>query len=344
MYKRDLKAEDIALQAGVSPATVSRVLNGVNNVSEKTKSKVLEAMRYLGHGTPTENLVGLILPDASNPFFSDLAFHFEKEFSAKGWHLLVSSSEGKLAREVELYNRFKGLGVKGLLYISSGAQDFIAPDEIISDNKTAVLVFDRKLNNIGLDYVAVNSKEGTLAAVDYLVTYGHERIGYLKGLNGTQSAQERYFSFTSAMQKNELEVNPNFVFDGDFQLDSGRTCADMLVEMKRRQEDLPTAIICGNDLMAIGLMQRLQEVGWKIPKQLSVIGFDDISWSQWTTPSLTTLSQPKKTLVNKAIQILINRVKAIEEDVRIKAKSVEISPTLIPRKSVTQPFHLLPEL
>lgn len=81
----------------------------------------------------------------------------------------MSISEGKLAKELELYNRFKGLGVNALIYIS-GAQDFIAPDEIISDNKTAVLVFDRKLNNIGLDYVAVNSKEGTLAAVDYLVT------------------------------------------------------------------------------------------------------------------------------------------------------------------------------
>jgi LacI family transcriptional regulator len=91
-------------------------------------------------------------------------------------------------------------------------------------------------------------------------------------------------------------------------------------------------------------MPRVQEVDWQIPKHLSIIGFDDIIWSNWTTPSLTTIAQPKKTLVNKAVQILLRRVKAIEEDVRIKAESIEIAPTLIPRKSVTQPFQPVNEL
>ncbi len=179
---------------------------------------------------------------------------------------------------------------------------------------------------------------GTLCAVDYLVAHRHAKIGYLRGHDGAESARERYDSFREAMARNRLESQQEWVFQGDFTCASGRSCAERLIAMA--PENRPTAILAANDLMAIGLMQRLQENGWSLPRQLSVIGFDDVDWAQWTFPALTTIAQPVHKLVRAAVRLLTNRSRAINGDdaARPAPETVVIEPTLVPRASVTEPF------
>lgn len=331
---RKPKIQDLADRARVSPATVSRVINGRPHVSREKQERVVQAMKAMGF--PQEKaLIALIVPDSSNPFFSDLAFAFEHVLEEYDAHLLVSSSEGRLDRELELVHRFRELKVRGLIYTStgSGAGPIL---EMIAEG-FPVVVFDRRILSGNLDTVTVNSRHGTQCAVDYLFASGHRKIGYIKGLEGTETANERYESYCEAMSQNRLDPG-RWIFEGDYTLASGRSCAERLIEMD--QLSRPTAILAANDLMAIGLMQRLQQEGWSLPRNLSVIGFDDIQWSQWVHPALTTIAQPISKLVREAASKLMKRAQEFDTGAhpRRRPETIEISPKLIPRESVAEPF------
>jgi DNA-binding LacI/PurR family transcriptional regulator len=308
-------------------------MNNKSNVSTPTRDRVLSAMKQLGVGTPTPPLIGLIVPDSSNPYFSSICFKFEKYFEELGAHVLISSSEGRPDRELELVERFLSLQIKGLLYVPTHRSS-AAFLRLVADGTLPVLVFDRKVQAGNFDFVAVNSRHGTLCAVDYLIAHGHRRIAYLKGLESTESARERFESFTDAMAQNRLDLVPEWQFDGDYTLSAGRACAERLLVMSKGER--PTAILAANDLMAIGLMQRLQQEGWDIPSQLSVIGFDNIEWSEWVFPSLTTIAQPIPHLVREAARLLMQRVD--ETGPRLEPRSIQIEPKLIPRASVAEPW------
>lgn len=324
------KYVEIANEAGVSPASVTRFFDSRYSVRKDTEEKIVGAIKRLKANIPFENFIGLIIPDADNPYFTSIAFEFEDEMEKKGWHLLISSSERKLDREMDLIERYKVLGIKGLIYIHSGSQSEELLASLIADSyDLPVLSFDREIVGRKFDYVATDCRKGTLQAVDYLVTRGHKRIAYLKGLEGTSSAYFRFKSFEDAMDKNKLVVDhEHLVFDGDYQLAAGVQCADRLIELS--EEMRPSAIICANDLMAIGLMQHVQRAGWKLPQDLSVIGFDNIKMSQWVYPTLTTIAQPIKTLVHIATEMVLKRI----ENKDIEQQSAEVAPALIPRESV----------
>ena len=329
----------VALQAGVSIATVSRVLNNKENVSEDTRKKVIEAMRNIGYLRPQKDVIGLIVPDASNPFFAQLGFAFEQalENNKPRKHLLISSSDGRTDRELEIVEQFKQFGIEGLIYISSGKSSETLLTLLV-DRQIPTVVFDRRILTGSLDFVTVNSKQGTLTAVDYLVVHGHERIAYLCGLEGTETAKERYESFREAMGRNNIEIIEDWIFSGDYTPLSGRKCAERLIQIPESYR--PTALLAANDLMAIGVMQRLQQEGWGLPKMLSVIGFDNIEWSEWCYPSLTTIAQPTAKLVLKTLELLMWRIKERNErkEVRSSPRHFEIEPVLIQRGSVTVPY------
>src|SRR4029077_5623510 len=148
------RLDDIAAAAHVSLATVSRVLNNKGNVSVKTRTQVLKAMRDIGYRVRTTNVIGLILPDCLNPFFSQLGFLFEQALEAQDWHVLISSSEGRPDRELQLIERFKGFGVRGLIYIASG-QISNTLYSLIADGELPVVVLDRQVAPMNFDFVAV---------------------------------------------------------------------------------------------------------------------------------------------------------------------------------------------
>jgi DNA-binding LacI/PurR family transcriptional regulator len=331
------KYKQIAEVAGVSAASVTRFFDKNLSVRPDTEKKILKALIDLRVNMPVDRVVGLIIPDAHNPYFTSIAFEFEKEFEKQGWHLLISNSDGKLRRDLQIIERYKGLGISGLIYINAGNQnDELYSTLIANHHNLPVLSFDRPLESRTFDYVVIDSRKGTLQSVDYLFTKGHQKIAYLKGIKGTLPAKLRYEAFEEAMAANRLKIDEKFIFEGDFQFGSGVECADRLIEMKN--DERPTAIICANDLMAIGLMQRLQKAGWRLPEQLSVIGFDDIPMSKWVFPALTTIAQPIRILVSKASSMLLKRIEAERTNVEIAQQKEIVTPMLVPRESVTEPY------
>lgn len=331
------KYKQIAEVAGVSAASVTRFFDKKSKLRPETEKKIAKAVKDLRANMPVDKVVGLIIPDANNPYFTSIAFEFEKEFERQGWHLLISNSEGELSRDLKIIDRYKSLGISGLIYINGGDQnDKLYSSLILDHHNLPVLSFDRPLESRTFDYVVIDSKKGTLQSIDYLFTKGHQRIAYLKGLKGTLTAKQRYEAYMEAMAANRIKVDEKLIFEGDYQFGSGVECADRLIEMK--QEERPTAIICANDLMAIGLMQRLQKAGWKLPEQLSVIGFDDIPMSKWVSPALTTIAQPIRILVSKASAMLLKRIDAERTGVDIVQQTETVTPMLIPRESVAEPY------
>ncbi|HTZ87847.1 MAG TPA: LacI family DNA-binding transcriptional regulator [Solirubrobacteraceae bacterium] len=328
--------DEIAKRANVSPSTVSRVINNRVNVSIKTRERVLTAMRELDVGLASKGLVALIIPDGTNPFFTSLGFVFQEIFDKVGLQVVTASSEGRADRELALVNKFKGLGLRGLIYISAGQPSPTILQAVASDN-VPVVVFDRHVEGVNLDYVAVNNKSGIQGAVDYLVSLGHSRIGHLKGLAGARNAADRVASFEEALATNQLDVNPDWLWEGNYRFGSGRECAERLLAFDPQER--PSAVFCANDAMAIGLIQRLKQEGWVIPRDLSVIGFDGIDAGDWIYPRLTTIEQPVHSLAWEATQCLMERIRGLELDPRYTAtpKFREIQPLLIPRESVGPP-------
>ena len=329
------RLEVIAQKAGVSLATVSRVLNNQPNVSEKTRERVLATLRELSPPRRQTLLIGLILPDTANQFFTEMAFELDRECERRGASLVIASSDGRADRELNLLDRFISLGVDGLLFISSGTgQSEVLLRTIASDDMPPIIAFDRGLG--GLDRVTVDSRRGTEQAVDHLVAYGHTKIGYLKGQSNTETAIERFESFQIAMTKNQLVIIDDWVFEGDYRPESGRHCAEALLALDWTQR--PTAFLAANDLMAIALMQRLQEAGWKLPQDLSIIGFDDIPAASWVHPRLTTIAQPIARLVREAMNLLTQRIAQVTQGYSVNdPRVVIIEPELTPRSSVDSP-------
>jgi LacI family transcriptional regulator len=326
----------IADIVGVSPTTVHRALTGKPHVAEMTRDSVRHVALELGYKPRAGRLIGLIVPDSSNPFFSALGYGFEIEFARRGAHLMVSSSEGIAGREYELVQRFISIGATGLIYIStSSGKDSVL--RLVEKQKLPAVVFDRRVKEWSdLDVVTVNNAKGIDLAVAHLANCDHTRIGFIRGLSGTATAAERQEAFEKAILRRSLPSNPSWLFPGDYQFTAGAACAEALIASK--PEDRPTAIIAANDLMAIGLMSRLQKAGWKLPDELSVIGFDGIPWCEWTHPALTTVAQPIEQLVETAAQVLCAAIDRAESGGVHTAIPHELDPKLEVRDSVGRPF------
>lgn len=331
------KYKRIAEVAGVSAASVTRFFDKKSKIRPETERKITKAIKDLRVNMPVDKVVGIIIPDAHNPYFTSIAFEFEVELEKQGWHLLISNSDGNLIKDLKIIERYKGLGISGLIYINSGSETEELYSSLIAEqHDLPVLSFDRPLKSRSFDYVIIDSKKGTLQSIDYLFTKGHHKIAYLKGLRGTLTAKQRYEAYEEAMAANRIKIEEKFIFEGDYKFGSGVECADRLIEMD--VDERPTAIICANDLMAIGLMQRLQKAGWKLPEQLSVIGFDDIPMSKWVYPALTTIAQPIRILVSKASSMLLKRIEGQRNKIEIAQQKETVTPMLVPRESVAEPY------
>lgn len=344
MAPKGVRQKDVAVEAGVSTATVSRFFNDPSKLSATKRVLVADTLRRMGAGVPASQVIGLIVPDASNPFFSQLISFFERELARHGVHLVPASSDGRLDREVDLIDRFRSMGVSGLFYTPTRAGGE-AVLQLIASGDIPVLAFDRQVAAGNLDCVTTDSRKAMQMLVDYLIIQGHERFGYIKGVEGTTTASERAESFARAMSTNGLTVEDRLVFQGDYRFSGGRDAAEQFLVMSEHER--PTAVIAANDLMAIGFMQRVQQAGLSVPHQISVAGFDGIDYASWYSPSLTTIVQPVRRLVHEATNLLLARIEATEKGDSPPQQAIAVRPQLVIRDSVgvaPTPERLRPQL
>ncbi len=330
---------DVAKIAGVSPSTISRVMNTPEIVAENTRQKVINAVKELAYipnmmaaSMPRRrtNSIGLIIPDITNIFFSNLVRGVQDVCENYGYSVLVVNSDDIQEKEGRYLKLLYSRRVDGVILTVAGYREEEFPEEELSLlKKMNIVLIDREINGMIAPIVKVNNFAGAYSAVKYLITMGHRKIMYLAGIEGTRTNHEREKGYLAALK--EAHINWKKELAVDFRLDTAYQKIMHSWPQLKNSDELPTAIFAANDLMAIGALKAFVRLKVQVPKEVSIIGFDNIPFSDCTCPPLTTIAQPTYQMGQKAVETLIKLI----DKKKIK-KSVELETELIERDSVSR--------
>lgn len=252
-------------------------------------------------------IVGMVIPDGTNQFFSSLAQLMQRHLQTRNKALIVTDSDGSVARERSYLSAFQDMDVAGVIFVSVG--DNPGAYKLLREWQPPLLVLDREVPLLELeeaDFVLTDSTHGVWQAVEYLQSLGHERIGFVSGAESTEPGRARHDAFRDACDQKGIPIDDALVLDGDFLFGSGREAADRYAEMNA--VDRPTAVLAANDLMAVGLLQGFHETGLHVPGDVAIVGFDDIPLASWVYPRLTTVRQDALEMVRVGAQFLDDRI------------------------------------
>ena len=335
------KAPDIrtvAALAKVSIATVSRTINGSPAVSERLTKRVWQAIEQLNYFPNTHarslvsgrsRILGIIVENITNPFFPELIQSFEEIAVAHGYEILVSSSNSVPAILSTCVRRMLERNVEGVAVPTFGEEEPVLDQLAHHDIPMALAEFkldDPKTSTILLDYTT-----GMHAAVKHLADLGHSKIGFLAGPHKLHSAITRENDFRTAMEGANLPVEKAWVIECDHTLRGGVAGFERLQALGAR----PTAVLCSNDLTAIGVLRAAYMGGLRVPQDLSVVGLDDIDFAEFTLPPLTTIRLSRTELAWAAFDAL--RVQAEESENTKKVREFLVSTSLVVRGSTAAP-------
>lgn len=322
----------VAALAGVSTATVSRVLNDHPYITEETRSQVLRAMEQLGY-RPSRvarrlrlkrtQILGLILSDIANPFFTSVIRGIEDVAYDNGYSLLLCNSDERGDKERLYVEVLEAEQVAGV--IMSPVDEDSRSCALLLENGVPVVAIDRRLRQFDLDTVLVNNVKGVNDAISYLIGLGHNRIGFIGGPTTVTTGRERQNGYEQALRERGLEMDASLLKVGNFKQESGYRAARELLD----SQDPPTAIFSANNLMTLGALNAINEKGLKIPADVSLIGFDDMPWSLSLNPPLTSVAQPTYDFGSAAAELLLQRIADKNRDVT----KVKLDPELIIRES-----------
>jgi DNA-binding LacI/PurR family transcriptional regulator len=297
--------EQVARLAGVSTATVSRVLNGTAAVAGPTELRVREAISLLAfRPTPqARNLrmgrtgnIALIVPSITNPFFPELMAHVNSEVRARDYSLLLFDAPQPEEEGVRVARSRLADGII-LVGSPSAAAAAWSPPELAD---VPVVAFDRRPSALSAPVVQVDNYQGAREVVRHLAGRGHRRIGFIGGPRGVSVSADRARGYRAGLREAALDADPGIVTAGEFDEDSGYAGALRLL----RGPGAFTALFAANDLMAIGAMSALRDEGVAVPGQVAVAGFDGIHLGRYVAPSLTTYAQPTAELARRAVELL----------------------------------------
>lgn len=326
-YRNRPTLRDIANKAGVSAATVSYVLNNTGSVGKEVRKIVRKTTKEMGYRvnhvakatrTGQTQSFGLILPDLNNPFFPQLAQAVQGAARRAGYAVFLIDSEGSAAVEHEAAEDFISRGVDGIVWCPATEHDTLS--EFRSD--LPIVVIDRPMPNY--DTVSSDYSSGGAQLAEQVLSLGHQRVGMIVGPQSLSSAKQRRDGFVNRFDPSgevawEVE-NPFSINLSD--------------QTRQRLANLDvSAIICGNDFIAIGALRALHELGCSVPGDVSVLGFDDIPWASYSVPGLATVRQPLTAIGKEASALLIRRIKGDDAP----QVNVALGMELVPRGSLAQP-------
>lgn len=297
----------VARRAGVSSATVSRVINGSPAVKKETADhvrKVIEEMKFIPNPSATtlkynrSNTYGLIVPDLNNPFFPEFLLNLEEALVENDQEILVASTQSREAQLNRSVRRMLLRRVDGVVMMASELDT--RSIESILEHKIPIVTIDRRKADFGCGDVAIDFDSGMRAAVLHLKDLGHRRLGFIGGTDGLRTSQIRHRAFQRALQETGLPLNEQFVRAGNYRVDGG----DAAMRSLLGRADRPTAVLTVNDLTAFGALRALHAFGLQVPTQMSVVGFDGIQLSDAVHPALTTVVVPLKEMARKCLDVL----------------------------------------
>ena len=301
---------DVARAAGVSVATVSRTINNIPSVNADMAARVREAIRELNYYPNNQaralvsgksRLFGLLVSDITNPFFPELIKRFEAAAVKHGYELLIGSTN----YDSELQHCLRRMierNVDGVAIMTFGVEDPVL--EELSDRNIPMVFVDVAQEEFRQDALMVDYLHGMQQGVEHLVALGHEDIGFISGPLSQHSASQRRAAFLEAMEACGCDPQERFLIEGDHQLEGGMFGMTQLLN----RPDRPTAVLCSNDLTAIGALRTLHKRGLRVPEDMSVVGFDDIHLAAFINPPLTTVKMSQTEIANGAIRILLDRI------------------------------------
>lgn len=338
---RAIKIADVAARAGVSPATVSRVLNGSPRVHPALRARVEHVIATLGYRPDRvaralrrggSLRLGLMLPDVHNPFFTDIVRGVEQAAHERGYLIMLCDADEDPQRERqygELLQAERVAGVVAAPRDASGAS--LRP---LLEGHTPLVLVDRCPDGVEVDAVTVDNRAGARAAVEHLLSLGLRRIAIITGPLDLSVARERLEGYREALASASVPLDPRWVRIGDFKQSSGYTETIRLLTESTGIE----ALFVSNNLMTLGALRALRELGRRVPDQISIVSFDDMPWAESLNPPLTAVAQPAFEMGLQATRLLLDRIEHRGGGGPIRRL---LQPTLVVRASTAAPASSL---
>ncbi|ATZ11495.1 HTH-type transcriptional repressor PurR [Erwinia amylovora] len=327
--------KDVAKRAGVSTTTVSHVINKTRFVAEETREAVWVAIKEL-HYSPSAvarslkvnhtKTIGLLATSSEAPYFAEIIEAVERRCFAQGYTLILGNAHNNIQKQQAYLSMMAQKRVDGLLVMCSEYPDALIA--MLEDNRNIpMVVMDwGKSRGDFTDTVLDNAFDGGYLAGRYLIERGHRDIGAIPGQLERNTGGGRHAGFVKALSEAGITLRDEWLVQGDFEPESGYLAMQQILSQKQR----PTAVFCGGDIMAMGAICAADEMGLRVPQDISVIGYDNVRNARYFTPALTTVHQPKERLGETAFDMLIDRITSKREE----SQTIEVYPSLIERRSV----------
>lgn len=325
--------KEVAQLAGVSTATVSRALMNPEKVSVSTRKRVEDAVLESGYSpnslvrnlrrNETRTII-VIVPDICDPYFSDIIRGIEDTAAEYGYLVLLGDSSQQQRHDDNFSNLVFAKQTDGMLLLGTDIPFDISKSE--QKNLPPIVMACEYAPDLELPTVHIDNLTAAFDVVNYLTKMGHKRIAEMSGPQDASLCQFRHQGYQQALRRAGIEMKPNYQVMGNFTLESGSQAARKLLS----QPEPPTAIFCHNDAMAIGAIQQAKKHGLKVPQDISIVGFDDIQFSQFCDPPLTTIAQPRYEIGKQSMLMLLDILKGRE----VRAGSRLLETNLVIRESV----------
>lgn len=338
--------QDVANKANVSITTVSHVINGTRYVSDTLKERVFSAMDELNfrpNGLARSlrmgqtKTIGLIIPDNSNSFFAEMSRHIEDLGYQNGYSVILCNTDENLEKEQAYIDVLMNKQVDGIIFIATGHSSENL--DRLKNLRIPIVVADRDFPSSVADVVKVDNELGGQLAAEYLLSLGHQKLACISGAPELVSSQQRVKGFLKVVEAQGLSVPPDWIISGDFHFQAGLQCMNQMLDRWTTiaQDQRPTGVFICNDMMALGAIRSIRQHGLHVPRDLSIVGFDNIRLAEWFFPALTTVAQPIPELAQAAVDLLLDRI----QDRQAQKKSerdeefeyIMLKPTLVVRDS-----------
>lgn len=326
-----VKMGDVARDAKVSVATVSKVLNGTGRISDETRQRVLSSAERLGYKPRSvakrsrTKTVGLVIPSINNPFFPLLASSVETALNESGFNMFLCNTSRREDNELKHIRRLLDRYVDGIILFSPSekAIEYLRRSK---PSNTAVVFIEEPVNAAGRcdSFIRIDNVKGMTEALQYIVSLRHQRIAYITGPLSRACNRERLEIFKNVLGELGVPLAEELILESNFEFEGGYNLGWQLL----KHPSPPTAIFTGNDLMAFGVINAAIAQGLRVPEDVSVIGFDDIPQASHFIPSLTTIRQPAKEIGKMAAHLILDKLSGTEIP-----EKVELPTSLVIRQS-----------
>lgn len=328
--------KDVAEKAGVSIATVSRVINETDNVSDQVKLRVKEVIAEMNFKPnpvarslvmKKSRIIGVIVPDISNFFMGEIISGIEEAIRSYSYDIIICNTYGKWENEIRYLDLFVGKQVEGIIYMSWKLENEVV--EHIDKLEIPVVMINRNTSRWNIPSVSIDNYKAAFEMTNYLLKKGHRKIALIRnGIDRDAFGLEQYKGYKQALSEYNIDVQEKYVKYGNFSIDNSYNIVKKFIE----DDDLPTAIFSTSDVMAIGAINALRDSGLRVPEDVSVVGFNDVRLATMYRPKLTVIHQPLFSIGTVAVKIVMDKVNGKETSDNI----VIVPYSLIERETVKE--------